>query len=96
MTENLCLKHNNAVVNDPCGLCGQRCDPDEGGWELFLDGTWKLVCDKCGAQHAPHLLLARDVLRAAVYLSTFDLGGQKVRSPRRQTTHTAHRALRDC
>jgi hypothetical protein len=49
------IKLNNAAVNDPCALCGERTDPELGP-ELFLGGTWSLVCYECGAEHAPELV----------------------------------------
>lgn len=51
---SLVIKLNNAAVNDPCRLCGQRTDP-ECGPELFLEGSWALVCYSCGERHAPEL-----------------------------------------
>ena len=51
----LAIKLNNTASNDPCALCGTRTDPDVGP-ELFLDGTWELVCYECGKQHAPQLV----------------------------------------
>jgi hypothetical protein len=39
------IKHNNAITNDPCAICGARCDPT--GIDPFLSGTWALVCNEC-------------------------------------------------
>jgi hypothetical protein len=49
------IKLNNTASNDPCALCGERTDPETGP-ELFLGGTWAVVCYECGAEHAPELV----------------------------------------
>jgi hypothetical protein len=51
----LAIKLNNCASNDPCALCGFRTDPEVGP-ELFLEGTWALVCYECGDKHAPALV----------------------------------------
>jgi hypothetical protein len=51
----LAIKLNNCASNDPCVLCGKRTDPEVGP-ELFLEGTWALVCYECGDKHAPELV----------------------------------------
>jgi hypothetical protein len=51
----LAIKLNNCASNDPCELCGFRTDPEVGP-ELFLEGTWALVCYECGNKHAPELM----------------------------------------
>jgi hypothetical protein len=51
----LAIKLNNCASNDPCELCGFRTDPEVGP-ELFLEGTWALVCYECGNKHAPALV----------------------------------------
>lgn len=48
------IKHNNAATNDPCAVCGDRCDPIVGP-EFFFKGTWALVCLGCVRTHAPWL-----------------------------------------
>lgn len=55
-TPRLVIKSNNTATNDPCALCGQRTAPDIGP-ELFLDGTWSLVCYDCGMKYDPQLTL---------------------------------------
>ncbi len=50
----LAIKENNCATNDPCAVCGVRTDPDTGP-ELFLEGTWGLVCHECGQKYAPQL-----------------------------------------
>jgi hypothetical protein len=60
------IKLNNAATNDPCEVCGSRTDPEVGP-ELFLAGTWALVCYECAREHAPELV---DCL--AAYRSRFD------------------------
>ncbi len=50
---DLCLRPNNCITNDPCALCGARCDPT--GFDLFVAGTWRLVCDTCGDHYTPEL-----------------------------------------
>jgi len=37
------IKPNNCISNDPCAICGERCDPT--GIDPFIAGTWHLVCD---------------------------------------------------
>ena len=49
----LCLKPNSSITNDPCDLCGARCDPD--GIDYFVKGTDRLVCDECAEKHCPQL-----------------------------------------
>lgn len=56
------LAVNTCITNDPCALCGARCDP------CGLDYTLKskkrgrvLVCDRCATKHAPELVEAREV-----------------------------------
>jgi len=43
------IKPNNCISNDPCAICGARCDPT--GIDPFLAGTQRLVCDDCARQH---------------------------------------------
>jgi hypothetical protein len=50
----LVIKNNNTASNDPCALCGDRTDPAVGP-ELFVEGTWELVCNPCAFYHAPEL-----------------------------------------
>jgi hypothetical protein len=47
MTDDVSIefKNNNCITNDPCALCGERCDPT--GYDPFVVGTWALVCDGC-------------------------------------------------
>ena len=63
MRENvkLAIKENNCATNDPCAVCGNRTDP-RCGPELFLAGTWELVCYQCGEKYDPILMVG---LRAA-------------------------------
>lgn len=49
MSTEIEIKPNNCVTNDPCALCGARCDP--WGHDPFVAGTWALVCDKCVEAH---------------------------------------------
>jgi len=51
----LAIKLNNCASNDPCAICGDRTDPEVGP-ELFLKGTWELVCYECGGEYAPELV----------------------------------------
>jgi hypothetical protein len=51
----LAIKLNNCATNDPCAICGDRTDPELGP-ELFLEGTWALVCYECGGEYAPELV----------------------------------------
>jgi hypothetical protein len=51
----LVIKSNNVATPDPCAVCGERTNPDCGP-ELFLEGTWELVCHQCGQKYAPELI----------------------------------------
>jgi hypothetical protein len=51
------LKENNCITNDPCIICGERCDPM--GLDFFKAGTQSLVCDECAGSHAPELMRIR-------------------------------------
>ena len=51
---DICIKLNNVLTNDPCALCGGRCDPSVAA--IFIDGTQSLVCDVCAMKRAPGLL----------------------------------------
>ena len=53
------IKPNNAITNDPCAICGARCDPD--GLDFFLEGTERLVCDRCATRIAPKLSRLKNV-----------------------------------
>jgi hypothetical protein len=61
----LIVATNNAITNDPCAICGQRCDPC--GLDIFLASTTpnELVCDACASLYAPALLAARSAGAAA-------------------------------
>ena len=59
---NLCIKWNNAATNDPCAVCGRRTDPQVGA-ELFIEGTWELVCTDCGEKYAPKLVELRQLVQ---------------------------------
>jgi hypothetical protein len=48
-TRTLEIKHNNCGTNDPCAICGARTDPVVGP-EVFLAGSWALVCRYCTAE----------------------------------------------
>ena len=61
---DLCVKYNNAAKNNPCDICGGRCDPWVGP-EVFVEGTWGLVCDDCAHKLAPELFAAVQLARAA-------------------------------
>jgi hypothetical protein len=51
----LCIKMNNCASNDPCGICGERTEPEIGS-EVFLEGTNTLVCWRCANIHNPELV----------------------------------------
>jgi hypothetical protein len=51
-------RDNNAVTNDPCALCGQRCDPN--GWDPFVPDSWALVCERCAGTAPPRMAPADD------------------------------------
>lgn len=51
------VKKNNSITNDPCALCGTRCDPE--GVDPFLAGTWRLVCDQCAQPEVGQELYAK-------------------------------------
>ena len=44
---------NNTITNDPCALCGGRCDPC--GLDFMLADSLELVCDNCARRYAPKL-----------------------------------------
>jgi hypothetical protein len=56
------IRWNNCLTNDPCPLCGERCDPCEGP-ELFLGGSYELVCWQCGRQFSPELVATLEIIR---------------------------------
>ncbi len=65
---DICIKLNNVITNDPCTLCGGRCDPTSV--DLFLDGTEQLVCDQCAEKRVPglyRLLRMADAANAYCY-----------------------------
>jgi hypothetical protein len=53
-----CIQFNNCAISRPCGLCGERTDPDAGP-EIFLKWNWRLICDQCAWRYAPALAEAR-------------------------------------
>jgi len=55
------LAVNTCITNDPCALCGARCDPCGLDYVLRSKKPGRvLVCDACAAKHAPELVRARD------------------------------------
>jgi len=50
------VKDNNAITNDPCAACGERCDPV--GVDAFVAGSWSLVCDLCAEREGAKQELA--------------------------------------
>mgnify|MGYP001211647395 CR=1 FL=1 len=61
------LKRNNILTNDPCAFCGGRCDP--GGFDYFVKGTGRLVCDQCAEKYAPELV---EIQKAALAFSEME------------------------
>ena len=59
------LRPNNCVSNDPCALCGERCDPD--GFDFFLGDSWALVCEDCAERHDPALYRRKWTVRGLCY-----------------------------
>ncbi len=55
------LATNNVARKESCPVCGGIADA-EVPFELFLDGTRKVVCDVCAKKHAPELKAARNFL----------------------------------
>lgn len=49
------LFENNVLTNDPCAICGARCDPN--GFDYGIDK--RLVCDQCAYQDAPEMMRIR-------------------------------------
>ncbi|MCK9362170.1 MAG: hypothetical protein M0P74_00985 [Syntrophales bacterium] len=47
---------NNTITNDPCDLCGARCDPMGLDYGIGLS----LVCDSCAAKYRPDLVAIRE------------------------------------
>ncbi|MEY2487392.1 MAG: hypothetical protein QOH39_3040 [Verrucomicrobiota bacterium] len=56
----LAIKLNPNFICEPCALCGNVFRPD-GELDLFLDGTEKLVCEKCGEKFAPLLVALQEL-----------------------------------
>ena len=50
----LVIKWNNCAFNDPCAICGGRTDPLVGP-EIFVEGSWGLVCNQCARERAREL-----------------------------------------
>lgn len=48
------IKLHNCATNDPCGICGQRTDPNAGP-QFWLTEPRERVCDRCARKHAPEL-----------------------------------------
>jgi hypothetical protein len=70
----LAIKYNTTVTNDPCAICGDRCDPS-GGPDLFLAGTAALVCEyHCGREYAPELMAKLDAWRDSDMGKVYDNG----------------------
>ena len=53
------LRVNNILINNPCALCGARCDPC--GLDYFLGETKRPVCDQCAEKYVPEIVAARTV-----------------------------------
>lgn len=51
---SLAIKPNDSTRSCSCAVCGQPTAPQVGP-ELFLSGTWALVCHTCGERYAPAL-----------------------------------------
>jgi len=51
------VARNNCIVNDPCTICGGRCDPC--GFDYFLGDSLYLVCDACAETYSPELVKMR-------------------------------------
>jgi hypothetical protein len=56
----LALKYNGCTTHDPYAICGEQTDSVVGP-ELFLEDSWRLVCDICGERYAPELLRLKDI-----------------------------------
>lgn len=55
------LAVNTCITNDPCALCGSRCDPCGLDYTLRSKKPGRvLVCDRCATKHAPELVKARE------------------------------------
>ena len=48
------IRYNNAALNDPCGVCGKRTDPDIP-LAVFVMGTYRPVCESCIEEYAPEM-----------------------------------------
>ena len=48
------IKHNKYVRYEACRICSTDQQLTVGPC-LFEDGTWRVVCEKCGREHAPGL-----------------------------------------
>jgi hypothetical protein len=51
----LAIKHNDRVLEGACRLCGTVTQASAGP-ELFVEGTWDLVCRYCGRDREPALV----------------------------------------
>jgi len=69
------LRSNNCISNDPCILCGGRCDPT--GLDYMLEGTYALVCDTCANKHAPDLVSALNMALSLSYARGADPAGDQ-------------------
>lgn len=83
MEKEITLKFNNCISNDPCKICGGRCDPN--GFDYFIKGTSSLVCKQCAEKRAPDLVEIRKAafIFAAEMLATYQ---EKAKPERRQTS----------
>ena len=55
------LAVNSCITNDPCALCGARCDPCGLDYTLESKKPGRvLVCDGCAEKDAPGLVKARE------------------------------------
>jgi hypothetical protein len=51
----LVIKHNDHIVDGNCRACGMRTQAAPGP-ELFVEGTWDLICRDCGRDRDPALV----------------------------------------
>ena len=56
-----------------------RTDAPQVGAELFVEGTWGLVCDRCAKLHAPELFVVRAAYEEMVRMVDAICGAQPLK-----------------
>jgi hypothetical protein len=66
--KQITLMMGHVLTNDPCAICGGRCDP--GGLDYVAKGTGRLVCDDCAKKYAPEMV---EIQKAALSYAERDV-----------------------